>query len=76
MQMYRLLNNVLCWMQAAKEAQEAELEAKKLKLDDSEGSLAALIHKRNSSRAAQADSFFANLEAKYCQPQKGKKKKK
>lgn len=62
-------------LQAAAEASEAEEEAKKLKLDESEDSLKALIQKRSASRAEQADSFFANLEAKYGQPQKGKKKK-
>ena len=62
-------------LQAEGEAAEAEEEAKKLKMDDSEASLMALIQKRNNSRAEQADSFFAQLEAKYAKPQKGKKKK-
>ncbi|XP_076437188.1 dnaJ homolog subfamily C member 9-like [Babylonia areolata] len=61
---------------ATQEAAEAEEEAKRLKLDDSPSSLTSLIHHRHASRAAHADSFFASLEAKYCQPHKGKKKKK
>ncbi|KAK7092638.1 hypothetical protein V1264_008354 [Littorina saxatilis] len=61
---------------AAAEAEEASEEAKRLKLDDTDASLTALIQKRNKSRAARDDSFFANLRAKYAQPQKGKKKKK
>ncbi|KAL8608037.1 hypothetical protein ACOMHN_023853 [Nucella lapillus] len=60
---------------ATQEAKEAEEEAKKQKMDESDASLSAMILKRHQSRSAQADSFFANLEAKYCQPQKGKKKK-
>nr|KAG5696555.1 hypothetical protein BaRGS_030423 [Batillaria attramentaria] len=59
---------------AAQEAKEAEEEKKRLKLD-SDDALTALIHKRNASRAEQADSFFAQLEAKYAQPARGKKGK-
>jgi hypothetical protein len=75
LQNFRCHHVIRCVLQAAAEATEAEEEAKKLKLDGTEDSLKALIQKRSSSRAEQADNFFANLEAKYGQPQKKKKKK-
>ncbi|BFZ13702.1 hypothetical protein BsWGS_16741 [Bradybaena similaris] len=62
-------------MQKARaEAEEAAEEAKKLKLDDTEESLAAAIQQRQASRAAQADNFFSQLEAKYGGATKTKKK--
>lgn len=57
------------------EAEEAELEAKKLGLNG-EGSLQALILKKQQSRGAAADDFFSQLEAKYSKPQKGDGKRK
>ena len=65
--------------QAKSEAKEAEEEAKKLKLDDSEASLFAAIAQRQASRAKQSDDFLSQLEAKYSNTgaaKKGKKSKK
>ncbi|CAL1531981.1 unnamed protein product [Lymnaea stagnalis] len=65
---------------ALSEAKEAEQEAKKLKLDDSEDSLIAAI--RQSSRARQAENFLQHLEDKYsdggsaAKPRKGVRKSK
>ncbi|CAG5125393.1 unnamed protein product [Candidula unifasciata] len=62
-------------MQKARaEAKEAAEEAKKLKLDDTQESLASAIQQRQASRAAQADNFFSQLEAKYGGASKTKKK--
>ncbi|XP_050404664.2 dnaJ homolog subfamily C member 9 [Patella vulgata] len=66
---------------ADEEAKEAEAHAKKLGISD-EHSLTALIRKRQDSRQAASNDFFAQLEAKYAEPAKkkskgdGKKKKK
>ena len=48
-----------------KEAEEAEAHAKELGLDKSDESLMNLIMQRNQKRAAEADSFFDHLAAKY-----------
>ncbi|XP_060068077.1 dnaJ homolog subfamily C member 9-like [Ylistrum balloti] len=60
---------------AQAEAKEAE-EAKKSLGIGANDSLQALILSKQKGRAAQADDFFANLEAKYAQPKKAKGKKK
>lgn len=57
------------------EAEEAELEAKKLGLNG-ESSLQALIQKKQQSREAAAEDFFSQLEAKYSKPQKAGSKRK
>ncbi|XP_069120383.1 dnaJ homolog subfamily C member 9-like isoform X2 [Argopecten irradians] len=60
---------------AQAEEKEAE-EAKKSLGIGANDSLQALILSKQKGRAAQADDFFANLEAKYAQPKKAKGKKK
>lgn len=59
---------------AEKEAAEAEELKKELGMDVDD-SLKDMIMKRNSSREKDADSFFAQLEAKYAKPKKTKKGK-
>ncbi|ESO90061.1 hypothetical protein LOTGIDRAFT_65996, partial [Lottia gigantea] len=54
---------------ADEEAKEAEAHAKKLGISD-EDSLTALIKKRQQSRKASSDDFFAQLEARYAEPAK------
>ncbi|XP_070536850.1 dnaJ homolog subfamily C member 9-like [Ptychodera flava] len=63
--------------QADKEAMEAEEMQKELGIGDvgDQDALTALIKKKQQSRQAEADSFFASLEAKYAQPSKAKKSK-
>ncbi|CAG2252959.1 DNAJC9 [Mytilus edulis] len=66
---------------ADEEADEADEEAKKLGLGEEDEALKSLIHSNQQSRAKQMDSFFADLEAKYAEPEKktkvkGKSKKK
>eukprot|EP00057_Strongylocentrotus_purpuratus_P029328 XP_011683802.1 PREDICTED: LOW QUALITY PROTEIN: dnaJ homolog subfamily C member 9 [Strongylocentrotus purpuratus] len=68
---------------AAQEAEEANELAEELGLNgrgasstgDGDDALKALILGRQKSREQQMDGLFANLEAKYCQPKKGKGKK-
>jgi len=62
---------------AQAEAKEAEEAAKKLKLGEGNASLFAAIAQRQASRAAQADDFLSQLEAKYAGNggKKGKKTK-
>lgn len=74
-------------IQAAQEAEEANELAEELGLNgrgtgrgvssagDGDAALKALILGRQKSREQQMDGLFANLEAKYCQPKKGKSKK-
>lgn len=57
-------------VQAQSEAKEAEEEAKKLKLSSGEDSLMKAIAERQASRAAQAESFLSQLEAKYSRSSK------
>ncbi|VDI68740.1 Hypothetical predicted protein, partial [Mytilus galloprovincialis] len=66
---------------ADEEADEADEEAKKLGLGEEDEALKSLIHSNQQSRAKQMNSFFADLEAKYAEPEKktkskGKSKKK
>ena len=56
--------DVLPLFQAIAEAAEAEEERKKLAPAENT-SLAALIHQKQKTRGEQAESFFAQLEAKY-----------
>ncbi|XP_071493122.1 dnaJ homolog subfamily C member 9-like [Diadema antillarum] len=67
---------------AAQEAVEAEEMSKELGLNGASGpgdggddALKALILGKQKSREQQMDNLFASLEAKYCQPKKGKGKK-
>ncbi|XP_063291090.1 dnaJ homolog subfamily C member 9 [Pelobates fuscus] len=48
------------------EAKEAEQMAKELNLGEGTDDLKALIQKRQKEREKEADSFFAQMEAKYC----------
>ncbi|CAG2206745.1 DNAJC9 [Mytilus edulis] len=59
---------------ADEEADEADEEAKKLGLGEEDEALKSLIHSNQQSRAKQMDSFFADLEAKYAEPEKKTKK--
>ena len=62
---------MLCFLQAEKEAAEAE-ELKQelgLQVDDS---LKNMIQQRQSRRESQMGEFFDQLEAKYAQPKKQK----
>ncbi|CAG2252958.1 DNAJC9 [Mytilus edulis] len=61
-------------MKADEEADEADEEAKKLGLGEEDEALKSLIHSNQQSRAKQMDSFFADLEAKYAEPEKKTKK--
>lgn len=63
------------YAQAGAEATEAEEMAKEQGLGSGANDLQALIQKRQQSREQQANSFFADLEAKYAQPKKSKSKK-
>ena len=60
----------------AAEAKEAEEHAKDLGLDGSMDSLSQMIMKRQQNRAAEADSFFDHLAAKYGKKESSGKKKK
>ena len=66
--------NCLFW-QAAEEAVEAEKARKELGLDGGEAGLRQMIMQNKKSRASQAESFFAQLEAKYAEPEPKKSKK-
>lgn len=60
-----------------KEAKEAEEHAKEIGLDtNSEDSLTKMIMQRNQQRAAEADSFFDHLAAKYGKKESKKSSKK
>lgn len=54
------------FIQAKKEAAEAEELAKELAIDK-EGDLENLILARRKNREQETNDFFASLEAKYCQ---------
>ena len=59
------------------EAKEVEVEAKKhgLNSENGESSLQAIIQKRQQSRQEQADSFLAQMEAKYAAMEDNSKSK-
>ena len=70
----------MCYsFQAKKEEAEAEELANELGLNK-DNSLENMILARRVDREKESDSFFANLEAKYCQKEKkktnGKRKRK
>lgn len=48
-----------------KEAEEAEVERRKLGIDEADDSLKSLIQRRQNERGNQADDFFKHLEDKY-----------
>ncbi len=60
----------------AGEAAEADEAAKELGLGSGEDALAQMIMKRQKTREAEQDSFFAHLEQKYGGGGNGKKKTK
>jgi len=65
--------------QAKKEEAEAEELANELGLNKKDNSLENMILARRVDREKEANSFFANLEEKYCQKEKktsGKRKRK
>ena len=64
------------YLQAKKEAAEAEELAEELGLNrNQDDALAALILGKQKSREQESNDFFANLEAKYCQSSGNKKTK-
>lgn len=66
---------VIFFKQHEAEAEEAEMESKKLGLDG-DSSLKALIQKKQQSREEAANDFFSQLEAKYAKPKKNSAKSK
>ncbi|XP_045147631.1 dnaJ homolog subfamily C member 9, partial [Echinops telfairi] len=59
---------------AQEEAKEAERSRKELGLDE-ETDLRAAIQSRQKDRQKEMDDFLAQMEAKYCNPSKGRGKK-
>ena len=65
--------DLICYLQAQKEAAEAEEMAKELGLNDkTDDGLRQLVMKWQKDRQGAMDDMIAGLEAKYCKPKKQK----
>ncbi|XP_048194971.1 dnaJ homolog subfamily C member 9 isoform X1 [Perognathus longimembris pacificus] len=60
---------------AEEEAKEAEKSRKELGLEEGVDNLKAVIQSRQKDRQKEMDNFLAQMEAKYCKPSKGGRKK-